>query len=166
MPNKINRARCRRGRFPVGTLRPFMGPRGWLRQTDISYPFTPRRSRSARELSILRKPRCSRFYSESQHLTRLDTRRPCPRSLHASFIKYGHIVPDVLTNIDNYQARWSHTNLSDFSVVAAYECIAVMDLQTLARSTPVLREIQFQQCSFYSRRLLEAAVVNVVSAWK
>jgi len=72
----------------------------------------------------------------------------------------------VLTNIDNYQARWSHANLSDFSVVAAYECIAVMDLQTLARSTPVLREIQFQQCSFYSRRLLEAAVVNVVSAWK
>src|SRR6266852_9563408 len=118
------------------------------------------------ERPVLRKPRCSRFYSESQHLTRLDTRRPRPRSLHASFIKYGHIVPDVLTNIDNYQAHWSHTNLSDFSVVAAYECIAVMDLQTLVRSTPVLREIQFQQCSFYSRRLLEAAVVNVVSAWK
>jgi hypothetical protein len=52
--------------------------------------------------------------------------------------------------------------LSDFSAVAAYECIVVMDLQPLMRSTPVLREIQFQQCSFYSRRLLEAAAVNVV----
>jgi hypothetical protein len=56
--------------------------------------------------------------------------------------------------------------LSDFSAVAACECIVVMDLQPLIRSTPVLREIQFQQCSFYSRRLLEAAAVNVVSAWK
>jgi hypothetical protein len=42
------------------------------------------------------------------------------------------------------------------SAVAACERIAVMDLQTFVQSTPVLREIQFERCSFRWRRLLEA----------
>jgi hypothetical protein len=71
----------------------------------------------------------------------------------------GRAVPAVVTALLRLMRHRA-------AAIAAYKCIAVMDLQTLARSKPVLREIQFQQCSFYSRRLLEAAVVNVVSAWK
>jgi hypothetical protein len=46
------------------------------------------------------------------------------------------------------------------------EAAAIFRRALAMRTTPALREIQFSHCSFYSRGLLDAARVNIVSQWK